>query len=85
MFARKDGSSVGSVANTAPAAGVHTHWLYFFPVADLDGSLALVQVKGGKTLAPVDLPNGDRLADCDDPQGAAFGLIMSMGRKHHER
>ncbi len=71
---RADGN-VGSIANTARLPGVHIHWLFCFPVADLEGSLALVRAKGGKTLAPVVLPNGDRLAPCDDPQGAAFGLF----------
>jgi predicted enzyme related to lactoylglutathione lyase len=73
------GESVGSVANTARWPGVHTHWLFYFPVADLEASLALVRAKGGKTLEPVILPNGHRLAPCDDPQGAAFGLF-SRGR-----
>jgi predicted enzyme related to lactoylglutathione lyase len=72
------GRKVGSVANTARWPGVHTHWLFYFPVVDLEASLALVRANGGKTLAPVVLPNGDRLAPCDDPQGAAFGLFSSV-------
>jgi predicted enzyme related to lactoylglutathione lyase len=71
------GKSVGSVANTARAEGVHTHWLYYFPVTDIEASLALVRAKGGTTLVPFNLPNGSRLAACEDPQGAAFGLVMS--------
>ncbi|MBN9159948.1 MAG: VOC family protein [Myxococcales bacterium] len=78
MFAwDRSGETVGSIANTARLPGVHTHWLFYFPVADLEASLALVRAKGGKTLAPVVLPNGNRLAPCDDPQGAAFGLFSS--------
>lgn len=69
------GRSTGSVANTARHEGVHTHWLYYFPVADIGASLALVRAKGGQTLAPFELPNGSRLAACEDPQGAAFGLF----------
>lgn len=71
----RSGGNVGSVANTARWPGVHTHWLFHFPVADLEASLALVRAKGGKALAPVALPNGSRLVACDDPQGAAFGLF----------
>jgi predicted enzyme related to lactoylglutathione lyase len=74
----RNGQSVGSVANSARGAGVHTHWLYFFPVTDLERSLSLVREKGGKTLPAVDLPNGARLAGCDDPQGAAFGLFAGV-------
>lgn len=73
----RSGGNVGTIANTARLPGVHVHWLFYFPVADLEASLALVRAKGGKTLAPVVLPNGDRLAPCDDPQGAAFGLFSS--------
>lgn len=71
------GESVGSIANTARWPGVHTHWLFYFPVADLDAALAVVHEKGGKTLPPVTLPNGRRLAPCDDPQGTAFGLFSA--------
>jgi predicted enzyme related to lactoylglutathione lyase len=53
------------------------HQIYFFPVTDLERSLSVVQAKGGKTLPPVELPNGARLAGCVDPQGAAFGLYRS--------
>ena len=40
-------------ANTARWPGVHTHWLFYFPVADLEASLTLVRAKGGKALSPV--------------------------------
>jgi len=33
-----------------------------------------VRAAGGLVLDPVTLPNGDRVAVCDDPQGAAFAL-----------
>ena len=32
-------------------------------------------VEGGTTLSPLVLPNGHRIAACEDPQGAAFGLF----------
>jgi len=68
--------SVGSMANTARAPGVHVHWLYYFRVANLDASLAKVAAHGGRPGAPTRLPNGRRLAPCEDPQGAAFGLFQ---------
>ena len=74
----RSGPSVGSVANTARWPRVHTHWLFYFPVADLEGSLELVRTNGGRTLAPFVLPNGHRLVPCDDPQGAAFGLFSAV-------
>ncbi len=70
------GKAVGSMANTARLPGVHPHWLFFFPVADLASTLAKVTARSGSALAPVVLPNGDRFAACEDAQGAAFGLIQ---------
>jgi|HubBroStandDraft_6_1064221.scaffolds.fasta_scaffold55544_3 predicted enzyme related to lactoylglutathione lyase len=67
--------SVGSMANTARAHGVHAHWLYSFSVTDIEGAMNRVRAHGGK--APegaIALPNGDRIAPCEDAQGAAFGL-----------
>jgi hypothetical protein len=34
-----------------------------------------VRTHGGIVIGPVELPNGSRIAACDDPQGAAFGVI----------
>lgn len=81
MFAWDDsGKTVGGMANTALAPGVHAHWLYYFPVADLDGSLAKVRAKGGHAGNTAVLPNGDRLAPCEDLQGAAFGILQAASR-----
>ena len=67
---------VGSVANTARLSGVHPHWLFYFPVPDLESTLAKVSARGGRALAPMLLPNGARIAACEDAQGAAFGLVQ---------
>lgn len=81
MFAwDPSGPTVGSMANTARQPGVHVHWLYYFPVADLDASLERVRANGGKAFTEAVLPNGHRIAACDDPQGAAFGLFSSQRR-----
>ncbi len=72
------GKSVGSIANTARAPGVHAHWLFCFSVTDIEGSMARARARGGR--APegaIALPNGDRIAPCEDGQGAAFGLHQS--------
>jgi predicted enzyme related to lactoylglutathione lyase len=54
---------------------VHTHWLFFFTVRSLDAALERVVEQGGIVIGPFGLPNGVRVAACDDPQGAAFGII----------
>jgi predicted enzyme related to lactoylglutathione lyase len=81
MFAWDDpAKSVGSIANTARWPGVHSHWLYYFPVADLEASVVRVQARGGKVLArPAVLRDGNGLVPCEDPQGAAFGLMGPHG------
>jgi predicted enzyme related to lactoylglutathione lyase len=79
MFAwESSGESVGSVANTARAPGVHAHWLFYFSVTDIEATMAKVRARGGNAPSGATvLPNGDRIAPCEDPQGAAFGLLQS--------
>jgi predicted enzyme related to lactoylglutathione lyase len=82
MFAwEAGGKSVGGMANTARTVGVHAHWLFFFPVPDLEAAMARARAHGGRAPAEaITLPNGDRLAPCEDGQGAAFGLHQSAPR-----
>jgi predicted enzyme related to lactoylglutathione lyase len=58
---------------------VHTHWLFFFAVPSLDTAIEQVLKHGGLAIGPTELPDGVRVAACDDPQGAAFGLIEQRG------
>ena len=81
MFAwEDDGDTVGGMANTARWPGVHTHWLFCFTIDDLDDAIAKVRANAGTAQSPIILPNGDRIAPCEDPQGAAFGLLQPMAR-----
>jgi len=68
------GASVGAIADIAGRPGVHPHWLFHFGVPALDPALATVRAAGGLVLPPVVLPDGTRIAVCDDPHGAAFAL-----------
>jgi len=77
-FAWNDSSEpAGSIANSALMAHVHTHWQFYFPVADIADSLAQARSLGAQVLAPVTSPTGAQFAACDDPQGAAFGLYQA--------
>jgi predicted enzyme related to lactoylglutathione lyase len=69
------GAAVGAMADVAGRDGVHPHWLFHFRVAALEPALAAVRAGGGLVLGPFVLPRGDRVAVCDDAQGAAFGLF----------
>jgi predicted enzyme related to lactoylglutathione lyase len=65
----------GAVGDVAEREGVHTQWLYFFAVPSIDAAAAEVRARGGLVFGPSTMEDGRRLAACDDPQGAAFGLI----------
>jgi uncharacterized protein len=55
-------------------------WLHYFKVADLEAALEVVKANGGKIMnGPMDVPGGDRVAQCIDPQGAAFALHCTTG------
>jgi uncharacterized protein len=71
------GATVGGMGNTARRPGVHTHWLFYLPVTDIEEAAASVRALGGKAMEPFALPDGKRLMACADPQGAAFGLAQA--------
>ncbi len=68
------GPVVGSMADIAGRRGVHPQWLFHFAVPALEPALAAVRDGGGFVLATVAAPDGERVAVCDDPQGAGFAL-----------
>lgn len=71
-----DQPPVAAIANTARWPGVHTHWLFYFAITDLDAAVARVRALGGTALDPTPMPGQPfRLTACEDPQGAAFGLL----------
>ncbi|MDC0744361.1 VOC family protein [Polyangium mundeleinium] len=74
------GTSVGGMVSSARLPHIHPHWLFAFHVEDLDEALAKVNARGGKVLAPRQLPSGERIAACEDAQGAAFALHASAPR-----
>jgi predicted enzyme related to lactoylglutathione lyase len=67
-----------------PLGGIYTKpadmpfppfWLVYAKVTDIQASLAAVQAGGGTVLmGPKEIGGGDRIAQCLDPQGAAFAL-----------
>lgn len=61
---------------TAPAdLPMPPNWLYYIRVANVDDAAERVKALGGRVLnGPMDVPGGDRIAQCMDPQGAAFAV-----------
>jgi predicted enzyme related to lactoylglutathione lyase len=74
-FAWRTGEpAAGSFTDITGRAGRHPHWLFHFGTEDIERSSAIVREAGGLVLGPFELPDGSRVAVCDDPQGAAFAL-----------
>jgi predicted enzyme related to lactoylglutathione lyase len=69
-------SSVGAIVDISTRPGVHPHWLFYFGVDAIEPALTLVRARGGVVHGTFDLPDEGRVAVCDDPQGAAFGLCV---------
>ena len=70
------GPTVGSFADTVRQPGIHTQWMFFFAVADLEAAAAAVRARGGIVVGTMSTSAGDLVAPCDDPQGGAFALFQ---------
>lgn len=70
----RSGPPVGSLSDIASRPGVHPHWLFHFQVPALGPAVDAVRARGGTVVTDLTLPGGERLAVCDDSQGAAFAL-----------
>lgn len=66
---------VGALADIAGRPGVHAHWLYFFRTNSIDHAVDHIRSAGGTAQELFAGPDGARIAVCEDPQGAAFGII----------
>jgi len=77
MFKRPTGHGrIGGIMNKPPQmASVPPNWQIYFRVPDVDAAAERIKAAGGKILnGPMDVPDGDRILNAMDPQGAAFGL-----------
>jgi predicted enzyme related to lactoylglutathione lyase len=78
-FSWGDGPTAGAVGDITGKPHIHPQWLFFFRVSDLAAATAQVKELGGLVIGPTALPDGRRVAVCDDPQGAAFALMQLQG------
>lgn len=69
----KEGDA-GAIVDITGRPERHAGWLFHLRVSDLERAIATVREAGGLVLGPFPLPGGERIAVCDDPQGAAFAL-----------
>ena len=71
---------LGGMYDLHSAIPAPPHWLLYVRVADLDAAIETLKSLGGQVLnGPEDVPGGDRVAQCMDPQGAAFALHERAG------
>ena len=78
MFGMDEKESMGGMSNTARMTRSAPHWLHYVNVRSADDTAKRVAEKGGKVLVgPMDVPGGDRIAQCVDPQGTPFAIYSS--------
>ena len=68
-------STLGGMFNKPAEMPAPPHWLYYISVDDVNAAVEKVKALGGQILnGPMEVPGGDMIAQCMDPQGAAFAL-----------
>jgi hypothetical protein len=74
MFGR-DFPLGGMMNKPSEMANVPPHWGLYFRVPDVHSGAERVRSNGGKVLnGPMEVPGGDMIVNCMDPQGAAFSM-----------
>jgi predicted enzyme related to lactoylglutathione lyase len=67
--------SYGGMMNKPAEMPGPPHWLYYIMVPDIEAAASTVKELGGKVfMGPMEVPGGDWIAMCMDPQGAAFAV-----------
>jgi predicted enzyme related to lactoylglutathione lyase len=71
----QSGAPLGGMFNKPDEMPGPPLWLYYVSVKDVHQSVAKVTELGGQVLnGPMEVPGGDLIAQCVDPQGALFAL-----------
>jgi predicted enzyme related to lactoylglutathione lyase len=69
------GKSLGGMFNKPAEMPGPPAWLFYIKVGDVNSAVEKVKELGGRVLnGPMEVPGGDMIAQCMDPQGAAFAL-----------
>lgn len=75
MYGFKDAPYAFGGMMNKPMADMPSVWLYYLRVSDFDEALAAVTENGGEVInGPMEVPDGSRVAQCRDPQGALFAI-----------
>ena len=74
MFAHSPGVPVGGILDKPPHIPAAS-WFFYIHVDDIHEAIERVKDSGGRVQSgPMQVPGGDLIAHCADPQGAAFAL-----------
>jgi predicted enzyme related to lactoylglutathione lyase len=74
------GTPLGGMFNKTAEMPGPPMWLYYIKVDSVEAAVERVRQLGGQVLnGPMDVPGGDQIAQCMDPQGAVFALHSSAG------
>lgn len=81
MFGRPgEAFPLGGIYRKPPEMPGPPTWLYYVSVPEIEAAIDRVNIRGGRVLnGPMEVPGGDRVAQCVDPQGAVFALHMMAG------
>lgn len=71
----QDGKTYGGMFNKTPEMPMSPNWLCYVMVDDVNRTAERVKELGGKVvMGPMEVPGGDMVAQCVDPQGAMFAI-----------
>lgn len=74
MFGQGD-KMYGGIYNKPPDMPAPPHWLYYVNIDGLETAIERVKERGGQIVnGPMEVPGGDRIVQCLDPEGVAFAL-----------
>jgi predicted enzyme related to lactoylglutathione lyase len=79
------GQTIGNIFTKSEMLPVPL-WVYYFNVGDINAAANRVRAAGGRILkGPTEAPEGQRIVQCTDPQGAVFALLGNDGIGYFER
>ena len=79
MYGRPGRWPLGGIFNRPPDMPLSA-WCLYVKVPDCNAALDAVRTGGGQVLnGPIEVPGGDLIAQCMDPQGAAFCVHQAVG------
>lgn len=71
----RDGTMFAGAYELQPGQGGQAAWLYYALVESADAAADRTKAAGGQVMhGPMEIPGGDRIAICTDPQGAWFAV-----------